>query len=93
MNKIVNKFIGIFSNDLAIDLGTANTIVYVKGKGVVINEPSVVAVKKDKKIFPCGPNITFERSFTRNDGVLVFWYNTEDRSTHIIRQKWNKKKG
>ena len=33
----------IFSNDMAIDLGTANTLVYVKGKGIVLNEPSVVA--------------------------------------------------
>ena len=42
---IVNKILGIFSNDLAIDLGTANTIVMAKGKGIVINEPSVVAVQ------------------------------------------------
>ena len=33
-----------FSNDMAIDLGTANTLVYVKGKGIVLNEPSVVAI-------------------------------------------------
>jgi rod shape-determining protein MreB len=38
---------GIFSHDLAIDLGTANTLVYVKGKGIVLNEPSVVALKKE----------------------------------------------
>jgi rod shape-determining protein MreB len=38
---------GIFSHDLAIDLGTANTLVYVKGEGVVLDEPSVVALKKD----------------------------------------------
>lgn len=37
---------GIFSNDLAIDLGTANTLIYVKGRGIVLSEPSVVAVKK-----------------------------------------------
>jgi rod shape-determining protein MreB and related proteins len=36
--------LGVFSNDLAIDLGTANTLVYVKGKGIVLSEPSVVAV-------------------------------------------------
>ena len=42
---IVNKVLGVFSNDLAIDLGTANTIVMAKGKGIVINEPSVVAVQ------------------------------------------------
>ncbi len=40
---------GWFSNDLAIDLGTANTLIYVKGQGVVINEPSVVAVQKDSR--------------------------------------------
>lgn len=40
---------GMFSNDLAIDLGTANTLVYVKGKGIVTNEPSVVAVRNDTK--------------------------------------------
>lgn len=39
-----NKFFGIFSKDIGIDLGTANTLVYVRGKGIVINEPSVVAV-------------------------------------------------
>jgi rod shape-determining protein MreB len=40
---------GLFSNDLAIDLGTANTLVYVKGKGIVACEPSVVAVQKDAR--------------------------------------------
>ena len=43
------KWFNIFSNDLAIDLGTANTLVYLKGKGVVLAEPSVVAVRKDGK--------------------------------------------
>ena len=42
---IINKILGAFSNDLAIDLGTANTIVIARGKGIVINEPSVVAVQ------------------------------------------------
>ncbi|MBD3799279.1 rod shape-determining protein [Sulfuricurvum sp.] len=45
---LFNKLIGMFSNDLSIDLGTANTIVISKGKGIVINEPSVVAVKTEK---------------------------------------------
>ena len=36
---------GMFSNDLSIDLGTANTLIYVKGKGIVLNEPSVVAIR------------------------------------------------
>jgi len=43
------SFLNIFSNDLAIDLGTANTLVYLKGRGVVLSEPSVVAVRKDGK--------------------------------------------
>src|SRR5262245_10679328 len=46
---ILDSILGLFSNDLAIDLGTANTLVYVKGEGVVLNEPSVVAVKKDAR--------------------------------------------
>ena len=40
---VIDKFLGMFSKDMAIDLGTANTVVYVKGEGVVLNEPSVVA--------------------------------------------------
>ena len=40
------NLLGILSADMAIDLGTANTLVYVKGRGVVLNEPSVVAVRK-----------------------------------------------
>ncbi len=39
---------GLFSNDLSIDLGTANTLIYVPGQGIVLNEPSVVAIKEDK---------------------------------------------
>jgi len=45
---IFNKLIGLFSSDLAIDLGTANTLVIAKGHGIIINEPSVVAVKNEK---------------------------------------------
>lgn len=44
-----NRILGLFSNDLAIDLGTANTLVYVRGKGIVLTEPSVVAVRKDER--------------------------------------------
>lgn len=45
---ILDNLIGFFSNDMSIDLGTANTLVLLRGKGVIINEPSVVAVKRDK---------------------------------------------
>jgi rod shape-determining protein MreB len=45
---LLDKLFGLFSNDLAIDLGTANTIVIAKGKGIIINEPSVVALQKSR---------------------------------------------
>lgn len=43
---MINKFYKLFSNDIGIDLGTANTLVYLRGRGIVINEPSVVAVNQ-----------------------------------------------
>ena len=46
---IFDWFYGLFSNDLAIDLGTATTLIYVKGKGIVSCEPSVVAVQRDER--------------------------------------------
>jgi len=46
MNAFFKRMMGLISNDIGIDLGTANTLVYVPGKGVVINEPSVVAVNE-----------------------------------------------
>jgi len=49
MSRIIDTILGFFSNDLAIDLGTANTCVYVKGQGIVLREPSVVAVKQDNR--------------------------------------------
>lgn len=52
---ILDRFWGLFSHDIGIDLGTANTLVYVKGKGIVINEPSVVAInQKSKQILAIG---------------------------------------
>lgn len=51
MLKFLNDFRDYFSSDLAIDLGTANTLIYVRGQGVVLNEPSVVAIRQDG-----GPN-------------------------------------
>lgn len=50
-----DKFLGLFSHDLGIDLGTANTLVYVHGQGIVINEPSVVAInQKNKHVLAIG---------------------------------------
>jgi rod shape-determining protein MreB len=49
---VFDSLSGFFSNDMAIDLGTANTLVYVRGRGVILSEPSVVAVKTDLKRGP-----------------------------------------
>jgi rod shape-determining protein MreB len=65
--------LGKFSNDLAIDLGTANTLVYMKGKGIVLNEPSVVAVHKDqrgiKKVLAVG--LEAKKMLGRTPGNIV----------------------
>lgn len=50
---MIRNLLGIFSNDLSIDLGTANTLIYVREQGVVLNEPSVVAIRQDRG--PGGP--------------------------------------
>jgi len=50
MYLFLDNILGMFSSDLAIDLGTANTLVYVKGRGIVLSEPSVVAVRTDNRM-------------------------------------------
>ncbi len=47
LKKMINYILGLFSNDMGVDLGTATTLVYVKGEGVVLCEPSVVAIQRD----------------------------------------------
>lgn len=55
MTRLTDRFFSTFSQDLGIDLGTANTLVYVRGKGIVINEPSVVALNtKTKEVLAIG---------------------------------------
>ena len=44
---IFKKLRGMFSNDISVDLGTANTLIYVRGEGIVLSEPSVVALRQD----------------------------------------------
>lgn len=52
---LISRFLSLFSSDMAIDLGTAHTLVYVQGKGIVLNEPSVVAIEKNSnKILAVG---------------------------------------
>jgi len=99
MSKIVDFFLGMFSNDLAIDLGTANTCVYVKGQGIVLREPSVVAVKKDsrgntvvlavgadaKRMLGKTPgNIKAIRPM--KDGVIADFYITEEMLRYFIKK-------
>ena len=45
---MLNSLRGLFSTDLSIDLGTANTLIYARGQGIVLNEPSVVAIRQDR---------------------------------------------
>ena len=94
------KFLGLFSNDLSIDLGTANTLVYVKGQGIVLDEPSVVAVRQDriglsKSIAAVGTNAKLmlgrtPRSITAirpmKDGVIADFFVTEKMVQHFIKQ-------
>ena len=47
LKRLFNYILGLFSNDIGIDLGTATTLVYVKGEGVVLCEPSVVAIDNE----------------------------------------------
>jgi rod shape-determining protein MreB len=67
---VLNSLYGLFSNDLAIDLGTANTLVYMAGKGVVLREPSVVAVHRDtKQVLAVG--MAAKRMLGRTPGSIV----------------------
>src|SRR5512136_1484110 len=101
---LFDYILGKFSNDLAIDLGTANTLVYVKNKGIVLNEPSVVAVHKDsrgmKKVLAVGDeakkmlgrtpgNIVAIRPM--RDGVIADFDITEAMLKHFILCVHNRK--
>jgi len=49
MLSFIKQIAGMFSTDISIDLGTANTLIYMKGKGIVLDEPSVVVIRDDKR--------------------------------------------
>jgi rod shape-determining protein MreB len=92
---------GLFSNDLAVDLGTANTVVFVKGKGIVLREPSVVAIHNDtKEVLAVGTeakqmlgrtpgNIVAIRPM--RDGVIANFEVTEAMIKYFIRRVHNRK--
>ncbi len=95
---IFDSLLGLFSNDLAIDLGTANTLVYMKGKGIVLHEPSVVAIKKEgkgaNKVLAVGREAKMMLGRTpgnivairpMKDGVIADFEITEAMLRHFIR--------
>ena len=103
MKNLFNKISEIWSTDMAIDLGTANTLVVLKGKGVVLNEPSVVAVvdeKGKKSVIAIGDeaktmlgrtpgNIQAIRPL--KNGVIADFIVTEEMIKHFIKKVHNKK--
>lgn len=98
---VLNKLWGFFSNDMGIDLGTANTVVYVKGKGIVLTEPSVVAIQKDtNRILAVGDEA--KRMLGRTpgsiiairplkDGVIADFEITESMIKYFMRKIHNRK--
>ena len=97
---MLKKLRGLFSNDLSIDLGTANTLIYVREKGIVLNEPSVVAIRREntsagQRIAAVG--IEAKRMLGRTpgnisairplkDGVIADFYVTEKMLQHFIHK-------
>ena len=95
---MLKKLRGVYSSDLSIDLGTANTLVYVRDKGIVLNEPSVVALRQEggqKKVAAVG--LEAKRMLGRTpgnieairplkDGVIADFYVTEKMLQHFIHK-------
>ncbi|MCB9942024.1 MAG: rod shape-determining protein [Geminicoccaceae bacterium] len=92
------RILGLFSADLAIDLGTANTLVYVKGRGIVLNEPSVVAIQTlrgRKQVLAVGNEAkqmvgrtpgNIEAIRPLRDGVIADFEVAEEMIKHFIRK-------
>ncbi|MBW1963126.1 MAG: rod shape-determining protein, partial [Deltaproteobacteria bacterium] len=105
MGIIFDSLLGVVSDDLAIDLGTANTLVYVRGKGIVLREPSVVAIRTDSRsknrVLAVGTeaknmlgrtpgNIVAIRPM--QDGVIADFEVTEAMLRHFIRKAHKRRK-
>jgi len=103
---VVSKLVGMFSTDMGIDLGTANTLVCVQGRGIVLSEPSVVAVKKGtNKVLLDGNAVghaakemlgrtpgSIEAIRPLKDGVIADFDITEAMLTYFIRKVHNRKR-
>lgn len=97
-----SKILGLFSSDMAIDLGTANTLVYVKGRGIVLNEPSVVAIQdsgakrqvravgNDAKIMLGRTPGNIQAIRPLRDGVIADFEVAEEMIKHFIRKVHNR---
>lgn len=100
---MLNKLFGLMSSDMAIDLGTANTLVYVKGQGIVLNEPSVVAMKVENGIsspiaYGNQAKLMLGRTPARidavrplKDGVIADFRAAEDMIKHFIHTVHNRR--
>src|ERR671910_773387 len=98
-----SKLVGMFSSDMAIDLGTANTLVYVKGRGIVLNEPSVVAIADNrgkKHVLAVGDEAKMMLGRTPGniqairplrDGVIADFEVAEEMIKHFIRKVHNRR--
>jgi len=99
---MLNKIYAMFSSDMAIDLGTANTLVYVKGRGIVLNEPSVVAIKSEggrERVLAVGDEAKLMLGRTPTgirairplrDGVIADFHVAEEMIKHFIRKVHNR---
>lgn len=93
---MIDKIFSLFSHDMGIDLGTANTLVLVRGKGIVIREPSVVAIhKKTKEVYAVGNEAkrmlgktpsTISAIRPLRDGVISDFYIVEKMLSYFIKQ-------
>ena len=99
---MLSRLLGMFSADMAIDLGTANTLVYVKGRGIVLNEPSVVAISEArgrKQVCAVGDEAKMMLGRTPGniqairplrDGVIADFEVAEEMIKHFIRKVHNR---
>ncbi len=101
---MLSRLLSLFSSDMAIDLGTANTLVYVKGRGIVLNEPSVVAIadeKGRKRVMAVGDEAKLMLGRTPGniqairplrDGVIADFEVAEEMIKHFIRKVHNNRR-